>query len=88
MGRDYKYMIYMCISYILAFFVVNDDSPIEPPGLKERRKNGERRESAVGVGVVMSQGRGERQGRLIPQYLFVLSPPKHFYLQSDCSLFI
>lgn len=59
-------MIYMCISYILAFFVVNDDSPIEPPGLKERRKNGERRESAVGVGVVMSQGRGERQGRLIP----------------------
>lgn len=42
----------------ISFFVVNDDSPIEPPGLKERRKNGERRESAVGVGVVMSQGVG------------------------------
>lgn len=49
----------MHIIYI-SFFVVNDDSPIEPPGLKERRKNGERRESAVGVGVVMSQGRGGR----------------------------
>lgn len=77
----------MHIIYI-SFFVVNDDSPIEPPGLKERRKNGERRESAVGVGVVMSQGRGGEAGAPDPQYLFVLSPPKHFYLQSDCSLFI
>lgn len=79
-------MIYMCIAYILAF-VVDDDSPIEPPGLKGRRKNEERRESPVGVGVVMSEGRERGRGAW-SRYLFLLSPPKHFYLQSDCSLFI
>lgn len=35
-------------------------------------------------------GRGAGRGAGAPQpgFLFLLSPPKYFYLQSDCSLFI
>lgn len=63
------------------------ETPREPPSWRERREEEERRrERRVGVGRVMLEG-GRGVGAQ-PQFLFLLSPPKYFYLQSDCSLFI
>lgn len=56
------------------------------------RKEKKRKEKTVELGVgwrEMSAAWGGAPGGVPkPQFLFLLSPPKYFYLQSDCPLFI